>query len=745
MDFPPTCLICGLGIYPGVASWHAVFQSLEVKKEQDEKSGEYFTPEKGPLVPSSFQRSSLPENDRYVHSCCWTIVVNILGTVEFEQTWLDSFYKCLEAFDPLTGLINDNAPTCDEEDVYGPPPDFVFPEFYFEDRKIEQDPNYRRGSSVFYPKRGKGIFDRFQLPDEIVQRIFFFLPDYCDVINLQFASNQAASSAIWLSMGRKFVAAHPDPKNTPLPQLTFAVKNALKNVAFLMDEYPGASNYADVWDSVEDLLHMLRSPPEGDDVGLREPLSSEPAHSLEIFTDTKEITVPRVFSLISLWFRRVTNVTKYLCGLSFDKVHLGYRGDYRLEFKMSSIRGLHLAVRDGHIISARLKSDEETTEWVPSLPRPPRWIHFLQIEPLEEITKIRANFEVLYATDEDEEMYYHPFSGPRIVPSNLLPPVYLADRNPADFNTVNCIFMSDLSPVIAISAYVMAEDQSILALELAYVNRTVTMGRSATELDPGSTRLSFHLDLDKNEVLTAVGCADATTNSGIAVQFFTNLGRTVVFGDESSRLWNYGMMTSGFFCAATVPKGPEKDYNPIRRLGVFSGSEESLNDLNIYIRPSAWAVTDASCMHQQSNVFVFAASVRRVTRIIVYHQPMFGYLTGMQLMYENGPPIILGSMDEECMSLAIREPISRVSLNITTANCTYLYHITGITFTTGSHTTGAGDWEEDAKELQMKQRVHDVPSNEIDPPLYWAFSHGGLSCLSFSPDDDFVSDHPRLS
>lgn len=192
-----------------------------------------------------------------------------------------------------------------------------------------------------------------------------------------------------------------------------------------------------------------------------------------------------------------------------------------------------------------------------------------------------------------------------------------------------------------------------------------------------------------------------------------------MFGDESAELWNFGPMTSGFFCAATTPNEPEKDYAPIRRAGVFSGPEVFKES---YLQPTTWSTIDSSCFHQESKVFLSSASLKGVTWAIVYHHPDFGWLTGVQLIYANGPPIILGSMDEECMSLAIREPISRIRLFISTVNCSYLYHIAGITFTVGSRTTGAGNWDDDPEEMEIEQRVHDVPGVCIKYPTLSSLS-----------------------
>lgn len=74
---------------------------------------------------------------------------------------------------------------------------------------------------------------------------------------------------------------------------------------------------------------------------------------------------------------------------------------------------------------------------------------------------------------------------------------------------------------------------------------------------------------------------------------------------------------------------------------------------------------------------------------------------------------MLGAMEEECISLAIREPITSIRVNFDRASCSFLYQVTGISFITETRVTGAGDWEADAERLEMKVDVLDVPKVRI--------------------------------
>lgn len=162
------------------------------------------------------------------------------------------------------------------------------------------------------------------------------------------------------------------------------------------------------------------------------------------------------------------------------------------------------------------------------------------------------------------------------------------------------------------------------------------------------------------------------------------------------------------------------EHYPISRVGIFSGGE-SIGPVDNFVEPITWPTIDASCSHEKDTAFVSSASLKAVAWIIMYHHEGSGNLTGMQLIYESGPPMMLGKMEEECVSLAIREPITRIEIHIERRTCSFLFHITGITFFSQTRSTGAGSWDEDAEELEIdgiETVTLDVPEVSLIEPLH---------------------------
>lgn len=392
MSYRKRCLICACSIDSSLTNtelqWQANFQVLKLKKVKNERTGERLAPEKGRLVRGSVNPSKIPGNGHYVHYRCWSIVTEVVETTEFEQAWLDKFYNCIEAFGPLTSLRTDEFPDCNDERVFHPPSTWVCHEWYLEEEELDEGRHGRPSTEIPPP-----VFDRFNLPDEIVQRIYYFLPTFFDVVNLEFAAAQAANLGVWLSLGRKFIAAHPRLVELGPQRLSIYIRTALKNTSAFPEDYPRAANYESIWDGIEDILNELSAPPLGENVDLGVASSSAPGCSLPSFTYTKELTIPHTFSKVNLGFKK-TNDEIYFSGLSFDNHHFGYPGDYTNTSSTSSLYGLHLAMLDGFAISVRIKIDSGWTSWAPRLSRSWTKAQYLQIEPFEEIDKIQASFDV---------------------------------------------------------------------------------------------------------------------------------------------------------------------------------------------------------------------------------------------------------------------------------------------------------------------------------------------------------------
>lgn len=163
------------------------------------------------------------------------------------------------------------------------------------------------------------------------------------------------------------------------------------------------------------------------------------------------------------------------------------------------------------------------------------------------------------------------------------------------------------------------------------------------------------------------------------------------------------------------------DHYPISRVGIFAG-RGLIEPLDNFVQPITWPTIDASCAHEETAAFVSSASLKSVTWIIMYHYIMTGYITGMQLIYEKQPPIMLGMMTDECVSLAIRDPITKIELNIQRTTCLFIYQITGITFISDTRRTGTGCWDECYRD-RIESVTLDVPEVGLIEPVYFYFSN----------------------
>jgi hypothetical protein len=131
----------------------------------------------------------------------------------------------------------------------------------------------------------------------------------------------------------------------------------------------------------------------------------------------------------------------------------------------------------------------------------------------------------------------NPFTCQRnIPPSHILPPIPLVDKIPNDTKAINWVFTNDITRITTISAYVIADSRAIVALEFIYDDRPILLGQPNMGWDQGSTKLSFHLASEMNEVLSGFGCTDAILNDGLSLKVSCN--------SESPKLTNHMLMIS---------------------------------------------------------------------------------------------------------------------------------------------------------------------------------------------------------
>lgn len=158
---------------------------------------------------------------------------------------------------------------------------------------------------------------------------------------------------------------------------------------------------------------------------------------------------------------------------------------------------------------------------------------------------------------------------------------------------------------------------------------------------------------------------------------------------------------------------PNSEDGPISRIGMFSD-----NDIDTppqtYVQPLTWPTIDSSCLHEASTAFVSSASLKSVSWIVIcYREQMFS-ITGMLLIYENSPPAVLGVMEDEYVSIAIREPITRIQVHIQRPTCSFLYQIMQISFISDNRVIGSEPWDESNYEVVNV----DVPEVCVILPLY---------------------------
>ncbi|KAK2812030.1 hypothetical protein FQN50_001739 [Emmonsiellopsis sp. PD_5] len=540
MGYCRLCLLCGKTIDSkcsgkGVDAWRAVYQVFQFEVDAAGRSS---------LVrPSNIY---IPVGTRYVtHSACWSVLQKAFAPGEIGHEWLERFCLTLHDLQPFLAHI-----------PFPESPEFV-------DSDLDGDFGNGARSDKACNTRGAsntGVFSRFFLPNEIVQAIYSHLDNYEDVSNLQQAALIEPDTRKWLELGRRYIAyGYPFTRSTT-DMTSETIRRALRNLHnYPCSRFPHTVNYGTVWENAELITGKINQPLLGLDLdtGIDVPQRHALRSSLSSGLAGKKLLRLKGSPRVSFNFNQVRD-RRYLCGFQLDDNISGYEGDSSITVPLGEFCGLRL-VSDGHgFISLQVKKNTSTWDphWYGDLPENDtaqlafatmEWpsCHDISLAIFLDTFKVHTLF---YISDS-----FSPPNHPTVwysrLPSQTLTPVVLVDRNPLDAVLPSSFIDEDLEKFAAASAFVDVYTQSITGFELADKGGiNVLIGRQ----HPLTSKLSFHVNFEAGETLTGLACAEANINSGVAVKFFTNHGRSVIFGDPTASNWHVTHSPNGVFCTSNT-------------------------------------------------------------------------------------------------------------------------------------------------------------------------------------------------
>ncbi|EER37893.1 predicted protein [Histoplasma capsulatum H143] len=202
-----------------------------------------------------------------------------------------------------------------------------------------------------------------------------------------------------------------------------------------------------------------------------------------------------------------------------------------------------------------------------------------------------------------------------------------------------------LGDVKAISVFIDVWTQSIMGFEFIFGSSLINIGCPHLSV----TKVSFHVDFQVGEVFTVLVCAEANVNSGVAMKFFTNFGRSVIFGDPTAENWCVAVFPKGVFCISRISPSVSIGIGMdcISVLGVLqSRSLQQHIDVNTS-QSAMWYETvnikfTGSC--ELTVAFLSMVDFTAVSRITIYMECLSGngYLCGIKIFHRDSSPDMLG-------------------------------------------------------------------------------------------------------
>lgn len=349
-----TCRICGTNLVPQRRNgekelWDTEFQLLHQLNKKKEASL-IIEPNHLPLKGNY----ELRDGNVY-HAACWRVVERASGLSKFHPEWLKCFRQCITdvfRFLPsLTGL-SEASPDILDEGV---------------DEDHEEDP-YPRVDLSAKREHERGIFDKLNLPQEIMDLIFLQVEDPEDIWALESVALQSPSPHVWRSLGRRFLVTDARISRGSPEETAKRIQCCIWNTDY--GDFAHSLSLHLVWNNVEYILaHMER-------IMGKDFMRNQVCVEEDFVRDNQKAEIPlssiASASRVRLHFvplrdgesssRRIwpqvfdDDVSNNFCGIEIDGDVVGWKGDSTIDVCPSSWSGIRMACWNRTFSSVQIKS-----------------------------------------------------------------------------------------------------------------------------------------------------------------------------------------------------------------------------------------------------------------------------------------------------------------------------------------------------------------------------------------------------
>ncbi|KAI1923146.1 hypothetical protein LOZ65_003342 [Ophidiomyces ophidiicola] len=375
-----------------------------------------------------------------------------------------------------------------------------------------------------------------------------------------------------------------------------------------------------------------------------------------------------------------------------DSSVIGYTGNLSLSTTIEEFRGLRIALDDYGFLSLQVK-DGKSWQLHTCGTLPPNEIEYLSFAQLEwpicqdgELILCLDTFKIqtisYHSQDLEEELpHFSVWHGG--FPSPYLTLSVLFDRFPNE--------------------------------EFTYRGKsdTARLGRPAKTF----TKLSFNLDWEQGEIILGIGCAVAHHNQELSIKFFTNFGRSVIFGGPILGDWHPITGIAGIYCSSAIFCHTFPVSHFLSVMTSSDGGHNLIVDDVATIEVTTWPQENVTFDKNQSVLgFVSRSDLTSISGITVYAESLLeeARLTGIKIYHFDRNPDLLERHSR------------KFTQTYNSSNRGSLCQIQGFRFCFELGLVELGNTE------SVLQR--DIAVSKPSPTVYWVFN-GSLSYLSESASD----------
>lgn len=549
------------------------------------------------------------------HCGCWSIAMRALQMDRFSQRWIEHFSVYLVNIFPFLTQAPFTYPTGDlDADIF-----------------------------VVMSNKGGRAVSRGQFPiplaPELIQKIYSFLDQEEDIVNLREVLRYGPSPRQWKELGCKYNLEGSADFEVNVRTL---VKKVLRNPP---GRYPRTANYRAVWDSVRMVATAMERPIE---------LVQVPRHINVPYAAVLDRSLPNLVKRYALPTKDASQLTFtfdgfILRGIVFNGTLVGYTGQTWVPVRVDGLKGLHIAALGGCFAAIQIKDvNGWQRQWYGQCPEKGT---FSRLEWESSRSELLISYddskviELACRNDTDQHTLF-----PTQTPVDLsLSLTCLYDRHKRSHGLQPLwTFMIDFGHVIAVNAYIepIWGQFALCALEFVCKDRVHLLG-SPTISD---FKLSF--PLLPEEFLTTLSVGSASDDGHLALTFTTSRNRSVTFGDT------YAEVSHSVANVAGIAVGKSFLDKHISVLGIFQSPQRPVvHPLRggVVVKERQYWTSTVDFDTSPSMALQSTAPLTAITMIKAFQARTQGPVTGLLLYYSDRCPAVLGELTIESAT-QIMEP-----------------------------------------------------------------------------------------